>query len=75
MQISAVVGVGIVDGLGQVNWRKVGLVVAWWLLGPLPLIAVACFIYWQGQPAVHLAAFHRWLHSLTQYDCQVSWHA
>lgn len=38
--------------MGQVNWRKVGLIVAWWLLGPFPLIAAACFIYWQGVPAV-----------------------
>ena len=50
MQISTVVAVGLVEWMGQVNWRKVGHIVAWWLLGPFPLIAVACFIYWQGAP-------------------------
>ena len=46
------VAVGLVEGLAQVNWRKVWLIVAWWLLGPFPLIAAACFIYWQGVPAM-----------------------
>ena len=48
VQISAVVAVGLVEGLGQVNWRKVALIAAWWFLGPFPIIVAALFIFWQG---------------------------
>lgn len=42
------VAVGLVEGLGQVNWRKVALIAAWWFLGPFPIIVAALFIFWQG---------------------------
>lgn len=48
MQAAAVVAVGAAEGLGQVNWHKVAHIMAWWFLGPLPLMAAASFIYWQG---------------------------
>ena len=47
--MSSVVAVGLVEGLGQVNWPKVALVLAWWLLGPLLILAAAAFVFWQGQ--------------------------
>lgn len=48
VQIAAVVAVGLMEGVAQVNWRKVGIIAFWWFLAPAPLIAISAFLYWQG---------------------------
>ncbi len=48
MQVSAIVAVGLTEGVDHVNWKKFFKIVAWWYLGCIPVFAVTAIAYWQG---------------------------
>lgn len=48
VQISAIVAVGIVEGMSHVNWRLYIKMMLWWYLGCIPVFLVTALFNWQG---------------------------
>lgn len=48
LQVSAIVAVGVTEGIAHVNWNKCLQVIAWWYLGCIPLFAITALFNWQG---------------------------
>jgi len=48
LQVTAIVAVGVTEGVGHVNWKKYLAIVTWWYLGCIPLFAVTALMFWQG---------------------------
>ncbi len=48
LQVSAIVAVGVTEGVAHVNWNKYLKIVAFWYLGCVPLFAITALFNWQG---------------------------
>ncbi len=48
LQVSAIVAVGVTEGVAHVNWNKYLKILAWWYLGCVPLFAITALFNWQG---------------------------
>lgn len=48
LQVSAIVAVGVTEGVAHVNWSKYLVILAWWYLGCVPLFAITALFNWQG---------------------------
>ena len=48
LQVSAIVAVGVTEGVAHVNWNKYLAILAWWYLGCIPLFAITALFNWQG---------------------------
>ncbi|DBA83574.1 TPA: hypothetical protein ACH3X2_006489 [Trebouxia sp. C0005] len=55
--VSAIVAVGVTEGIAHVNWNKCLQVIAWWYLGCIPLFAITALFNWQGTRAPSAANF------------------
>ncbi|DBA79749.1 TPA: hypothetical protein ACH3X1_008414 [Trebouxia sp. C0004] len=57
ISVSAIVAVGMMEGVAHVNWNKYLAILAWWYLGCIPLFAITALFTWQGTQAPSAANF------------------
>ena len=55
VQIAAVWAVGLAEGLTHVNWRKVLIIVAWWVGSLVPVFVAAAALLAQGRKTMQLS--------------------
>lgn len=58
LQVSAVIAVGLVEGIQHVNWRRLATILTWWILGFAAVILATAVFVAQGKPCQSMSPDH-----------------